>query len=79
MVSLIDALSQLYYYTIGGKMAGAAGCRLEELFYLQWDSQGVEESMLDEGKSLQIAETMNKTQKHNSDKLALPPHYWCNH
>lgn len=41
--------------------------------YLQWDAAGVEEIKSDEeSKSLQIAETMNKMQKHNFDKVPLP-------
>ena len=41
--------------------------------YLQWDAPGVEEVKPDEeAKAQQIADTMNKMQKHNFDKVSLP-------
>ena len=40
--------------------------------YLEWYSQGAEEIKSDEeSKPLQIAETMNKIEKHNFHKVAL--------
>lgn len=41
--------------------------------YLHWDAPGVEEIKPDEeAKAQQIADTMNKMQKHNFDKVSLP-------
>lgn len=41
--------------------------------YLKWDTPGVEEIKSDEdAKSVKIAETMNKMQKHNFDKVYYP-------
>ena len=41
--------------------------------YLQWDAPGVEEIKADEDtKAQQIADTMNKMQKHNFDKVSRP-------
>ena len=40
--------------------------------YLQWDAPGVEDVKPDEeAKAQQIADTMNKMQKHNFDKVSL--------
>ena len=42
--------------------------------YLHWDAPGVEEIKPDEeAKSQQIADTMNKMQKHNFDKVSPGP------
>ena len=41
--------------------------------YLHWDAPGVEEIKPDEeAKAQQIADTMNKMQKHNFDKVSVP-------
>ena len=41
--------------------------------YLQWDAAGVEDIRPDEeDKARQIADTMNRMQKHNFDKVAPP-------
>lgn len=41
--------------------------------YLHWDAPGVEDIRPDEeAKAQQIADTMNKMQKHNFDKASLP-------
>lgn len=41
--------------------------------YLRWDAPGVEEVKPDEeAKAQQIANTMNKMQKHNFDKVSMP-------
>ena len=41
--------------------------------YLHWDAPGVQEIKPDEEtKAHQIANTMNKMQKHNFDKVSLP-------
>lgn len=41
--------------------------------YLHWDAPGVEEIKPDEeAKAHQIADTMDKMQKHNFDKVRLP-------
>ena len=41
--------------------------------YLRWDAPGVETVKPDEdAKSQAIADTMNKMQKHNFDKVVLP-------
>ena len=41
--------------------------------YLLWDAPGVEDTRPDEeAKAQQIADTMNKMQKHNFDKASLP-------
>ena len=41
--------------------------------YLQWNAPGVENVKPDEdAKSQEIADTMNKMQKHNFDKVVLP-------
>ena len=38
--------------------------------YLRWDAPGVEDVKPDEGaKAVQIAETMNRMQEHNFDKV----------
>ena len=41
--------------------------------YLRWDAPGVEEVKPDEeAKAQHIADTMNKMQKHNFDKVSMP-------
>ena len=38
--------------------------------YLRWDTSGVETIRLDEEKAQRIAETMNRMQKHNFNKVS---------